>query len=780
MYDYDLVARIREIYDSCDEREKYFLYQILHELAESEDGRSKTYEDIWLADYKEIPVGINTFLDSDLYLGKTNRNGKAVYPFWRKELNTVFGAGNKYYEWVLTGPIRIGKSVTANTAASYMLYKLMCLRNPQEFFGKKENSMFSLLFFNLTKDLAKGVAFHEFNSALKMSPWFLANGHFTDSEENPIYIPDGGLISIEYGSDSSHGLGKQVFCLVGSTKIRTYTGLRRLDEIDCHVIVLQLFGDDLIYTPATVHQTDSVKDTVKITFSDGSVIEGTPEHRLMMQDGSYRMLKDMNLGDYVRCVGYPATLVYVSRIEYIVHDDPIPVYDVINAFPANNFIISDQSNIVSHNCCMLDEVNFSQAGVKDINKAKQRMKANYDTLMGRITSTFKHGGEIFGKMFTCSSKKSDCDFLEDHVAKQRAAGADFMYVSDAPQWEVMPPETFSKERFYIAVGSRHQKGFVVEDNQSFPEALDDLKQQGFKIVAVPKEMKPSFKADFEISLRDLAGISVPGMLSFVTQEIIDDCITKERRNPFYSDTLQIGTRDNLKIEDFFHIEDIPKNILAAPTYIHFDLALVSDRAGISGVALVGRRDVEVMPGKIVSVPLLAHSFTIGIEAPRGAQIAYDKIKMFTLWLRSKGMNIVSTSRDQFQSEYLGQLLSASGFEDKKLSLDRTPDGYIAFRSILTEQRISLLDVKLLQDELIHLQRDSVTGKVDHPVGGSKDLADSLAGAVWNAVQSNDAIPVSGKSKISAMAAVNAGISGGLNPNDPMSKLPIFNNMFYRK
>jgi hypothetical protein len=642
MYDYDLVARIREIYDSCDEREKYFLYQILHELAESEDGRSKTYEDIWLADYKEIPVGINTFLDSDLYLGKTNRNGKAVYPFWRKELNTVFGAGNKYYEWVLTGPIRIGKSVTANTGASYMLYKLMCLRNPQEFFGKKENSTFSLLFFNLTKELAKGVAFKEFNKALKMSPWFLANGHFTDSEENPIYIPDGGLISVEYGSDSSHGLGKQVFC------------------------------------------------------------------------------------------------------------------------------------------CMLDEVNFSQAGVKDINKAKQRMKANYDTLMGRITSTFKHGGEIFGKMFTCSSKKSDCDFLEDHVAKQRAAGADFMYVSDAPQWEVMPPETFSKERFYIAVGSRHQKGFVIEDNQSFPEALDDLKQQGFKIVAVPKEMKPSFKADFEISLRDLAGISVPGMLSFVTQEIIDDCITKERRNPFYSDTLQIGTRDNLKIEDFFHIEDIPKNILAAPTYIHFDLALVSDRAGISGVALVGRRDVEVLPGKIVSVPLLAHSFTIGIEAPRGAQIAYDKIKMFTLWLRSKGMNIVSTSRDQFQSEYLGQLLSASGFEDKKLSLDRTPDGYIAFRSILTEQRITLLDVKLLQDELIHLQRDSVTGKVDHPVGGSKDLADSLAGAVWNAVQSNDAIPVSGKSKISAMAAVNAGISGGLNPNDPMSKLPIFNNMFYRK
>lgn len=640
----DLIQRIREIYDSCDKREQYFLGKILHEIAE--DGQSKTYEDIWLADYKEIPVGINTFLDSDLYLGKTNQNGKSVFPFWRKELNTVFGAGNKYYEWVLTGATRIGKTSTANSAEAYMTYRLMCLRDPQAFFGKKDISVFSILFFNLTEDLAKGVAFREFNDTLKVSPWFNMHGSFSRSERDFYYIPEGGKISIDFGSDASHGLGKQVFSV------------------------------------------------------------------------------------------------------------------------------------------LMDEVNFSQAGVKDVNKAKKRMKATYDTLAARVKGTFKHGGEVFGKIFAVSSKRSDSDFMEDHVAQQMAAGGEsYMYVSDAPQWEVLPPETFSKERFYIAVGSRHQRGFVIEDNQSFPEALEDIRNQGFKVLSVPVDMKSDFKADFEIALRDLAGISVPGSMSFITQDVIDECITNERRNPFYTDTLQIGTRDNLRIEDFFHIEDIPQNILKAPTYIHFDLALVSDRAGISGVALIGRRDVEVADGKKVSVPLLAHSFTIGIEAPKGAQIAYDKIKMFTLWLRSKGMNIVSTSRDQFQSEYLGQLLSSSGFDDKKLSLDRTPDGYVAFRSILTEHRIELLDVKLLQDELIHLQRDSVTGKVDHPVGGSKDLSDSLAGAVWNAVLSNDAIPVSGKAKMSAAAAVNSphrGLPVTPDIHNPLSQFPMFNNPFLRK
>ena len=42
---------------------------------------------------------------------------------------------------------------------------------------------------------------------------------------------------------------------------------------------------------------------------------------------------------------------------------------------------------------------------------------------------------------------------------------------------------------------------------------------------------------------------------------------------------------------------------------------------------------------------------------------------------------------------------------------------MALRSVFFEQRIDLLDCQLLQDELIHLQRDAISGKVDHPVGG---------------------------------------------------------------
>lgn len=298
MYDFDLVERIREIYDSCDDREKYFLYQILHELAESDDGRSQTYEDIWLADYKEIPVGINTFLDSDLYLGKTNRNGAAVFPFWRKELNTVFGAGNKYYEWVLTGATRIGKTSTANTAMAYMLYRLMCLRDPQKFFGKKDISIFSVLFFNLTEDLAKGVAFREYNDTLKGSPWFNAHGTFSRSERDFYYIPEGGKVKVGYASDSSGALGQQVFCLVGDTKIVTSDGIKSLSELAGSTTkVQQLHDSHIIYTDAIVEQTGEVADTIRIVLEDDTVIEGTPDHRIMLSSGEYKCLRDITCED---------------------------------------------------------------------------------------------------------------------------------------------------------------------------------------------------------------------------------------------------------------------------------------------------------------------------------------------------------------------------------------------------------------------------------------------------------------------------------------------------
>ena len=672
----DIPEKIQKIYNSCSASEQKYLLQILKELSESDMGYSQTYTDIWLADYKEIPVDIDTFLNSPAYLGLTNREGQAVYPFWRKELQTVFNAGNKYYEWIFTGATRIGKSSTAITATAYMLYRLMCLRDPQKFFNKKEISTFSILFFNVTIDLAKSVAYREFQDTILACPWMLAHGTQAGSEKNPYFIPEGGKISIDVGSGSSHALGQQVyvgFCLVGSTKIVTAAGVKTLQELDsCPARVKQLHLGEIIWSDAFILQTDKVNITVRITLSDGTEIEGTPEHRLLKQDGEYCSLQDLELNAHILTIDHIYAPLDVVRKEVIHHDEPVDVYDVINALPAHNFIIQGNSQIVSHNC---DEVNFMQAGVKDINKAKKKMKDTYNTIAARVKGTFKHGGEVFGKIFSVSSKNSDNDFMEDYIQEQLAAGsAEHMYISDAPQWDVLPPDTFSKKKFFIAVGDRHHKGFVVPDNQTHEAALEDLKTQGYKILTPPVDMKSDFLADFEIALRDLAGIAVPGAMSYITQAVITSCINESRHNPFYQDILEIGVHDSYTIEEFFHMNEITPEIKRSNIYIHLDLALNTDRAGISGCGIIGRKDItNELTQKIMSMPIVGHAFSLAIQAPRGDKIPYDKILRFIIWLRKQGFHIAVVSRDQFQSEYMGQLLEQNGFEEEKISLDRTPD-----------------------------------------------------------------------------------------------------------
>ena len=613
--------RIKAIYSSCTKDEQEVLRTILQELAV--DGYSKTYEEVWLADWKEIPVDKETFLTSEEFLGASNNCGKSIYPVWLDVMKELERTGNQYYEIVFTGATRTGKTSTAVSDGAYQLYRIMCLRNPQEYFGLKAVTRISFFFFNLTETLAKGVAYKEFISTLQTSRWFNTHGHFSDSELNPTYIPEGGLIEVVYGSAASHALGKATYCVI------------------------------------------------------------------------------------------------------------------------------------------FDEVNFGNAGVKDVLKAKKTMKEKYDTLVARVTGTFVKNGEVFGKIYVISSKREDSDFMEEYVRSQREAGNEHMYVFDRPQWEVWPKSKYSSTRtFKIALGGRHLRSFVVSDAQNNPEGWEELRQSGYSLLDVPEDNKTRFLSDFDVALRDIAGITVQGSFSFITQDLLDPVIG-DRSNPFHQDIVEVGTQDSRTIEEFFHRENIDSRMLYMPMFIHLDLSLTTDRTGISGIVISGRKDIDV-EGKTLSVPSFSHVFSIAVQAPRGDKISYMKINQFICWLqRVCKFNISCVSRDQFQSEYMAQLLESQGFNTAKISLDRTSDGYDTLRSVILERRIDMVHMQLLEDELTRLKRDPGTGICDHDAGFSKDVADSVAGAVWNAVQKNPGVPVSTKVKANAIAAVNTNRKAGV-------------------
>lgn len=289
------VDRITASYASCSVAEQKLMKQILQEMAKT--GYSYTLEKVWLNDFKEIPVGIDQFLDDPYYLGQTNNYGKTVYPFWRRMMKDVFAAGNRYSEIILSGATRIGKSSTSVTMVAYMLYRLMLYRDPHQYFQKKSISKFTIGFANLTKELALSVAYREFNDTLREVPWFMDRGSVTRSDRNFFYIPDGGKIEIIAASDGSQLLGKQLWtCLVGDTLIDTSKGPVPIDQlIDNDEVAISQYEGVPCTAPAKL--TKYVDETIRVWISATAYIEGTPDHLVMLSDGSYKALGDLTLND---------------------------------------------------------------------------------------------------------------------------------------------------------------------------------------------------------------------------------------------------------------------------------------------------------------------------------------------------------------------------------------------------------------------------------------------------------------------------------------------------
>lgn len=163
--------------------------------------------------YEEIPVSIDTFLEDPKYLGNTTNCGKAIYPAWRTALREIFADPYKYTTIVLTGCIGSGKSTIAVFIALYMLYNILCLKDPHAYFGieaTQNNIMF--IFNNLTLSKAfKGVMGTFMGHCLK-SPWFMARGRVI-GDVNKTFLPN-KRVRFDIASEEYHVTSTDCFCFI--------------------------------------------------------------------------------------------------------------------------------------------------------------------------------------------------------------------------------------------------------------------------------------------------------------------------------------------------------------------------------------------------------------------------------------------------------------------------------------------------------------------------------------------------------------------------------------
>ncbi len=138
--------------------------------------------------FEEIPVDARTFVEGEDYLGQPPLSDiqydivEAMSQIYRKEdLMNIFGEeeGARYYDKYTKNEIILqlgkgsGKDFTSTVACSYIVYKLLCLKDPAKYFGKPSGDAIDLINVAINAQQAKNVFFKGFKSKIERSPWFI-------------------------------------------------------------------------------------------------------------------------------------------------------------------------------------------------------------------------------------------------------------------------------------------------------------------------------------------------------------------------------------------------------------------------------------------------------------------------------------------------------------------------------------------------------------------------------------------------------------------------------
>jgi hypothetical protein len=138
--------------------------------------------------FQEIPVDARTFVEGEAYLGQPPLSDiqydivEAMSQIYRKEdLINIMGEeeGTRYYDKYTKNEIILqlgkgsGKDFTSTVACSYIVYKLLCLKDPAKYFGKPSGDAIDLINVAINAQQAKNVFFKGFKSKIERSPWFV-------------------------------------------------------------------------------------------------------------------------------------------------------------------------------------------------------------------------------------------------------------------------------------------------------------------------------------------------------------------------------------------------------------------------------------------------------------------------------------------------------------------------------------------------------------------------------------------------------------------------------
>lgn len=385
-----------------------------------------------------------------------------------------------------------------------------------------------------------------------------------------------------------------------------------------------------------------------------------------------------------------------------------------------------------------DEVSFQPN--MDVGKQKEKAKNLVNTAAARMQSRFMKGEYNPTLLVLASSKRTEQSYMETFIQGKKQRESKTTYIVDEPQW-VIRTDKDSERKFKVAVGSKYLSSEVLPLELTDTE-LDAVRNRGYQIIDVPMGYYENFIEDIDIALTDIAGISTTSSNRYISGPRLAAIEKTTYQNAFTREIIEVGNAsdDKAQYSDFFDVSRIPQEIKTKPLYVHLDMSISGDKTGIGGVFVIGKK--QPTPEQPVSKDLILRAgFNVSVKAPKGYQVSFEKNRQFIRWLKQQGFNIKGVSSDTFQSADFQQILKAEKFNAEIISVDRVDSDHICkpyqyLRNAIYEERFECYATTLLKEELIGLERDNNSGKIDHSTSGinSKDSADAICGATWNAAQ----------------------------------------------
>ena len=137
--------------------------------------------------FDEKPVDVKTFVEGEDYLGQPPLSQaqydivEALSQIYKLEdLISLMGdvEGRRYYNKYTKNEVILqlgkgsGKDFTSTVACAYIVYKLLCLKDPARYFGKPSGDAIDIINVAINAQQAKNVFFKGFKTKIEKSPWF--------------------------------------------------------------------------------------------------------------------------------------------------------------------------------------------------------------------------------------------------------------------------------------------------------------------------------------------------------------------------------------------------------------------------------------------------------------------------------------------------------------------------------------------------------------------------------------------------------------------------------